>query len=91
MANNRKAAIKRLKNLVFTPKSEIGKFRENIEKRVSENNIKLIKSSNTLLSSANKYILIEITPANIIPPNMFLILNHLVNVQLSFHYQYQFV
>ena len=35
MANNRKAAIKRLKNLVFTPKSEIGKFRENIEKEFS--------------------------------------------------------
>ena len=33
MANNRKAAIKRLKNLVFTPKSEIGKFRQNIEKQ----------------------------------------------------------
>ena len=35
MANNRKAAIKRLKNLVFTPKSEIEKFRENIEKEFS--------------------------------------------------------
>ena len=35
MANNRRAAIKRLKNLVFTPKSEIEQFRENIEKEFS--------------------------------------------------------
>ena len=35
MANNRRAAIKRLKNLVFTPKSEIEQFRANIEKEFS--------------------------------------------------------
>lgn len=35
MANNRKAAIKRLKNLVFTQKSEIKKFRKNIDEEFS--------------------------------------------------------
>ena len=35
MVNNRKAAIKKLKNLVFTPKSEIEKFRAKIEETFS--------------------------------------------------------
>ena len=35
MANNRRAALKRLKKLVFTPKSEIEQFRANIEKEFS--------------------------------------------------------
>ncbi len=35
MANNRRAALKRLKKLVFTPKSEIEQFRANIENEFS--------------------------------------------------------